>query len=222
MRIWRQSILDMEGEREMKRNKTNLLVQFLILTMSFAWCAQTALAQRQKPPRDVKTDTAMIYHGGPIMTFSQDVYVVWYGCWDDNCGISGDTDSQFILSQFLSSLGGSPYFQINATYPNSSGHTPNGGLLFGGAVFDRYSHGNILTAADIQGIINDKIEAWELPQDPHGIYLVLASGDVSSNDTGFCIPSAQPFHGRGLALGSSYPFGFVGNPVRCPTVAAPQ
>jgi hypothetical protein len=211
----------------MKTNKTNFVMMFFMLTMIFAWCAQTTLAQgglgKPKPSDHVKTDSRILYNNGPVLTGSSDVYLIWYGCWANDCGIAGDTDSQFILSDFMSSLGFTPYFQINAGYPNSSGLAPSGGLFFGGSAVDRfYSHGFELTAEGIQGIISDQILAGELPLDPAGIYLVLGSADVSSSGTGFCVPSAQPHHSRGVVLGTSFVYGFVGNPNRCPTLGAPQ
>ena len=57
---------------------------------------------------------------------------------------------------------------------------------------------------------------------PSCIYLVLASPDVSSNATGFCVPSAPPHHGFGVVLGTRFVYGFVGNPVRCPSIGAAQ
>jgi hypothetical protein len=152
---------------------------------------------------------------------TSDVYFLWYGCWDETCR-AGNTATQAIVSDFMSNLGGSPYFQINAMYPGAFGNTPSGGLIFGGAAFDRYSHGLELTAADIRGIVQDAIESNQLPQDPSSIYVVLASADVSSNATGFCIPGALPHKGVGEAFGSQIRYAFVGNALRCPTVAAPQ
>src|SRR5258705_13656333 len=179
----------------MKRNRTNLLIVFVMLTISVAWSAQTASAQNgpgnQKPP-DVKTDTRILYHNGPVLHGASDIYLIWYGCWGNDCGFAGDTATQFILSDFMSTLGSSPYFQINAGYPNSGGLAPSGGLFFGGAAVDRYSHGVELTAEDIQGIVADQFLNGELALDPSGIYMVLGSADISSEATGFCIPSAQP------------------------------
>jgi hypothetical protein len=210
----------------MKRNKTNLLMMFVLLIMSFARCAQTASAQNaanQQPPHDVKTDSRILYHNGPVLHGASDVYLIWYGCWANDCGFAGDTATQFILSDFMSSLGSSPYFQINAGYPNSSGLAPSGGLFFGGSAVDRfYSHGLELTAEDIQGIVSDQILGSVLPLDPSGIYIVLGSADVSSNATGFCIPGTQPHHSRGVVLGTSFVYGYVGNPARCPTLGAAQ
>ena len=90
------------------------------------------------------------------MTGAQDVYFIWYGCWDDTCG-NGNTTTQTILTDFIQNVGGSPYFQINAMYPNIFGQTPSGALFYGGAAFDHYSHGMELTQSDIAGIVEDQI-----------------------------------------------------------------
>ena len=74
----------------------------------------------------------------------------------------------------------------------------------------------------ISGNYLDQILGSQLPLDPSGIYLVLSSADVSSNATGFCIPNAPPHHGYGTVLGSLFHYGFVGNPMRCPSVGAAQ
>jgi hypothetical protein len=210
----------------MKRHKCNRQILLVLIAVSFLALHFSALAQSVTPSKTstakVKTNCRILYHDGPVVTGTAGVYFVWYGCWEDVCGAVGDSATKVILADFMENLGGSPYFQINATYPNSNGQAPSGGLLYGGSVVDRYSHGAELTASDIQGIVADQIVSGRLPQDPSGIYVVLASADVTSPTTGLCVPSARPHHGQVLALGSYFPYAFVGNPMRCPTVGAPQ
>ena len=48
------------------------------------------------------------------------VYLIWYGNW--NQGNGTDTpEGQQIVRDFLTAVGGSPYFNINTTYPGVSG-----------------------------------------------------------------------------------------------------
>ena len=208
------------------KEKSNLQILLTLLAVCLVGLDQPAGAQiatfSQRPTNNVNTTTRIEYHDGPILLGTPDLYVVWYGCWDDNCGNVGDTATQSILTDFMGYLGGTPYFQMNAGYPDSSGRTPTGALIYGGAAFDRYSHGVELTASDIQEIVRNKIVSGELPQDPVSIYVVLASADVGSVATGLCVPSMPPHHGIGNALGSNFKYAFVGNPMRCPTIAAPQ
>jgi Phosphate-induced protein 1 conserved region len=200
-----------------KRIKSIMLAVALMVGMSeFPVLAQYTQAAQKGA---VKTDSKMAYHNGPIVTGVPDVFFIWYGTWDDTVA---NTTVQFVLTDFVANVGGSPYFQINAMYPNGIGGAPSGGLFYSGAAIDRYSHGLELTASDIAGIVEHQIVTGALPQDPSGIYVVLASADVSSNSTGFCQPSALPHHGVGEALGSQFRYAFLGNPNRCPTVAAPQ
>jgi len=155
------------------------------------------------------------------MTGTPGVYFVWYGCWDDTCA-NGNTTTQAILTDFVSNVGGSPYFQINAMYPNMFGQGPSGALLYGGSAVDHYSRGIELTQSDLAAIVADQITNNGLPQDPGGIYVVLASADVGSAATGFCVASTLAHHGTGTALGSQFSYAFLGNPIRCPSIAAPQ
>ena len=199
----------------MKKKTTNLLV-LLLLAIIFV---PNALAQRGAPP---KTDSRMIYHNGPVMRGASHVYFIYYGCW--SCGMPGTgVQSQAVVSNLVSTLGLSPYFRINTTYPDSTGDAPNGALVYAGAVYDSsYSHGNELTAADISAIIADNLLQGMIPQDPVGIYLVFASPDVSSIETGFCNAGYSPYHGQSVLMGTAFRFAFIGNAMRCPVPAGPQ
>jgi len=204
----------------MRRNTFTAIIFAIAVTLALRGPVVAQTGQASQSGKDqVKTDSRMIYHNGPIVTGVPEVYFIWYGTWDNN---ADNTAVQFILTDFLSNVGGSPYFQINAMYPNGIGGAPSGALFYSGAAIDRYSHGLELTASDMAGIVGDQILSGGLPLTPSGIYVVMASADVSSNSTGFCIPAALPQHGTFTALGSQSPWAFVGNPNRCPTVEAPQ
>jgi hypothetical protein len=146
-----------------------LLLSALSITVSLAMLGAPALAQNGSGI--VKTNTKILYHNGPVMQGTSDVYLIWYGNW------AGDTTTA-ILTDLVSNLGSSPYFLINTTYPDLTGGAPNGGLIYGGAIDDAYSHGPTLTVSDIQGIVRDQFPANNLPVDPAGIDIVLGSSDV--------------------------------------------
>src|SRR5438105_3599200 len=69
----------------------------------------------EAPSQGSTSSTAPIfYHGGPVLV-APNVYVIWYGNWNQN----NNTDTpagQQIVRDFLHSIGGSPYFDINTTY----------------------------------------------------------------------------------------------------------
>jgi hypothetical protein len=205
--------------------KTKLQLLFTLLLVMFLSVGQSASAQSttasQRPTSSVKTNSRILYNGGYVLVGAANLYVIWYGCWDETCR-AGNTLTQSITRDFMFNFGASPYAQINAMYPNFAGQTPSGSVLYGGEVFDQNSHGLELTATDIQTIVRDQIEGNHLPPDPAGIYLVLASAEVSSTATGFCVPGALPHHGKGFANGSQFKYAFAGNAARCPNVAAPQ
>src|SRR6185369_15322784 len=208
----------------MKTNKTKLQSLLALLLLMFAGLGQSSAqtTTAQKPTSTVKTNSRILYNGGYVLIGSANLYVIWYGCWDETCR-AGNTVTQSIARDFMFNVGSSPYMQINAMYPNSAGQAPSGAVLYGGESFDQYSHGLELAAADIKAIVSAQIEGNLLPPDPAGIYLVLASADVSSSATGFCVPEAFPHHGSGFdANGVQFKYAFAGNAARCPSVAAPQ
>jgi hypothetical protein len=189
-----------------------------LLTL-IALCALTAITITAQ---NSKTTSKMLYHNGPVLHGPQNEYVIWYGCWTDNCGLAGDTKTIDVVNGFMATIGNTPYMNINSTYPDGVGPASSG-LVYAGSVFDSsYAHGVELTDVDIQGIVLDQILNFRVPQDPQGIYIVIASADIASNATGFCSPGAPPYHSSAIINGGQTRYIFLGNPNRCPTVAGPQ
>jgi hypothetical protein len=165
----------------------------------------------------------MLYHNGPLLTGTQNIYFLYYGCWNDNCGNLGDTKTQNLLADFIIYLGNTPYAQINSTYTDAAGQPATSRYIFGGQVIDAsYAHGVDLTQTDLTDLISYQVNSFQLPQDANGIYVILGSADIASTATGFCSTSAPPFHGRGIVNGALVNYIFLGNPNRCPAVAGPQ
>ena len=211
----------------MKKNRINFAIT-LGLALSLVAFVSASAQQSTSPqaagtqnPSD-RTNSRILYHDGLVLVGTTDVYVIWYGCWDNTCGTAGDSTARSIVIDFLCNIGGSPYLSILRGYPNGSGQIPSGALFFGHEIVDNYSHGTELKVSDIQDILSAAITNHAFPQDPNGIYILISSADVSSPESGLCDPLQQPHHGIGEALGSDFRYAFVGNPMRCPGVAAPQ
>lgn len=153
------------------------------------------------------TANVITYHGGPVMLGTVNVYYIWYGNWSGNSA----TD---ILTDFASSLGGSPYFNINTTYYNGANTHVSNSVSYSGSTSDSYSHGTTLTDADIQGIVSAAITGGKLPGNPNGVYFVLTSKDVAEK-SGFCTQYCA-WHTYGTVTGTSIKYAFVGNADRCP------
>jgi len=186
------------------------IVAAVVSTLVVSPLTERSFAERPtRPPKD----NGIQYHGGPILTSTQDVYFIFYGNWTPN------NSAQIILTDLATGLGGSPYFLINTTYTDLNGSRPSGGLIFGGSVFDAYSHGAALTEADIADIVEGQILSLQLPLDANGIYIVFGSADVSA--AGFCTQLCQ-FHQEHAVLGTPVQYAFVGNPDRCPRVCGTQ
>ena len=182
-----------------------------------------ALAALSSAAQKQQLSSKMLYHNGPVLTGTRNLYTIYYGCWTDNCGSAGDTTTRMLLTDFMIYLGNTPYAQINSTYTDASGAPASSAFIYGGEVVDgSYSQGTDLAQSDILSLISTQVNAFRLPQDPNGIYVIIASADIASTATGFCSPSAPPFHGEGLVNGAPVNYIFLGHPNRCPAVAGPQ
>jgi hypothetical protein len=154
-----------------------------------------------------KINPTISYHGGPVIG-APNVYVIWYGAWTDN--------QKLIITDFLNSIGGSPYFNINKTYSISS--TPINGLVaYSGAAVSTYIPAGgptaVLSDQDIQNIVSSS----GLPPDANGVYFVLTGSDTRKD--GFCT-SYCGWHTHAILGGADIKYSFVGNPTACPLAGA--
>jgi hypothetical protein len=193
----------------------NLLITILTLSLLtvFAQCSN-AQTIKSRP----RTDLRMIYHDGVVMRGLPAAYLIYYGDWPTN----GSATSQ-ILTEFLANIGSSPYLMINTTYPDGLDLAPSGGLIYGGAAVDRsYAHGTHLTPVDLEAIVDDQLLNARLPADLEAVYIIVTSPDIDADYTGFCSPGVAPFHSTADYQGATLEYVFIGNPTRCPEIAAPQ
>src|SRR5204862_1409605 len=133
---------------------------------------------RPAKARAAAPDNGIQYHGGPVILGTTNVYYIWYGDW------TADAVAQPILTDLASTIGGSPYFNINTTYYNGSNQRISNSVHYAGATTDSYSQGPVLTDLSIQTIVESAIDAGRLPLDTNAVYFVLTSPDVHEA-TGF-------------------------------------
>lgn len=141
------------------------------------------------------------YWGGSVLLGTSHAYMIWYGTFDS--GTMG------IVNALVSSIGGSPYFNINTGYFDGSGNSVSNSLTLAGSAQNNYSKGKSLGSADIGQIVSDTLSAGLLPLDSNGIYVVLTAGDVSVNGfgTSFC-----GYHSVRTFSNTSVHYAFIGNP----------
>jgi hypothetical protein len=161
--------------------------------------------------------TRISYHGGPLIQ-TPVVYVIWYGNWNQANG-SDDAAGQQIVRDFLTNIGGSPYFLINTSY-SASPYSITGQVIKGSETSDAYSSGSNLSDASILTIVNRAITSNSLPYDANGVYFVLTSSDVAES-SGFC-SNYCGWHTAGTATAGHVRYSFVGNAKRCLTSCAEQ
>jgi hypothetical protein len=164
-----------------------------------------------KPNRPGGTSNGISYHGGPVILNTTNAYIIWYGDWA--------AGSQSILTTLLSSMGGSPYFNINTTYYNGSNVHVSNAVHFAGSTTDHYSLGKSLSDSNIQQIVANAITSG-LTKDTNGVYFVLTAADVAET-SGF-LTQYCGWHTRGTISGSDIKYSFVGNPANGMSACADQ
>jgi hypothetical protein len=131
----------------------------------------------------ILTYNGIQYNGGPVMNQVNgvNVYFIWYGNW-------AGSPLPAILTDFISHIGGTAYFNMNTSYYdfNKFGNTVKDPVVnrvnFGGSIVDNYSLGTYLTDNNVANIVGFAIgpaSADKFPEDPNGVYFVLTSSDVS-------------------------------------------
>jgi hypothetical protein len=166
------------------------------------------IANNYAKPGGGGTSNGIVYHGGPVMLGTVNVYYIWYGNWSGNSATN-------ILSDFASNVGGSPYWNINTTYYNGSNQHLSNSVAYAGSTTDNYSLGTSLSDANIQTIVSSAITSGRLPLDGNAVYFVLTSADVTAS-SGFCTQYCG-WHTHGTISGLDVKYSFVGNTDRCPS-----
>jgi hypothetical protein len=158
-------------------------------------------------------NNGILFHGGPVMLGTVNVYYIWYGNW------AGNTASD-ILPDLARGIGGSAYYNINTTYTSGGGVHLSNSVNYGGATTSALSLGNSLSDSQIQSIVSNSITTGALPNDTNGVYFVLTSAEVTAS-SGFCTQYCG-WHTHASIAGSDIKFAFIGNPDRCPASCAAQ
>ncbi len=142
------------------------------------------------------------FHGGPVLTGTPTLYYIFYGTWSST--------AKTILTDFASTLGGSPYEKVNSSYTGVTGN-----LTYGGSSTDNYSHGTSFSDSSLKAIVSSAITSGALPKNSNAIYLVVTSADVNES-SGFCTQYCG-FHTHATISSTDIKYGFIGNTDRCPS-----
>jgi len=166
---------------------------------------------RQLPPRgqsgtggSVVQGNGISYNNGPVMRNGVNIYYIWYGDW------SQDSTANAILTNYAQFVGGSPYFNINTTYGDTTGNVPNtpSTIRYAGSVSDTGSLGTSLSDSSIWTLVSNALKT--LPADPNGVYFVLTAPYVAET-SGF-LSQYCGWHTANYFGSTIIKYAFVGNP----------
>lgn len=162
------------------------------------------------------------YFSGPVMTTPVNVYLLWYGSWNNSAAVP-------LIEDLVSGLSESPYFNITSTYyevaPIDVLLKPklvNGNvyatskLNLAKSIFLDPTLGPMLTDVDVFAVVTNAIDNQQIPSDPHAIYLVLTSADIKQGTFfgGFC-GGYCGWHDHKLYNSVDIKYSFVGDPAKC-------
>src|SRR5215813_9610999 len=143
--------------------KFRLSLLLIISCSSLIAVPKTPDHHRQLSERTHRAATktpVIINHGGPVMVNPKDLYVIYYG--------SFTSTQHAILDNFLQNLGGSPAFNVNSEYSDSTGQRVSNILNYSpsrDSFNDSYSLGTSLSSGFDVPIIRNAIANGHLPSD---------------------------------------------------------
>ena len=164
----------------------------------------------QAPTGGTRKATALVYHGGPLMTGTVNVYLIWYGHWNSSNGTDNAAGQQ-LVRDWASGISATPYFNLNTSL-SVSGSAITGAVFYAGQATDAGTATSI-TDSDILSIVNRNVGVGKaLPYDSNAVYFVVTSSDI--NKDGFCT-SYCGWHTAGNIGAGHVRYSFVGNAARC-------
>jgi sugar lactone lactonase YvrE len=153
----------------------------------------------------VVTGNGINYHSGPVL-HTIHAYYIWYGNWN---GL--DPNGPPILTDFISNIGGSPYFAINTTYGDTSVNVPNAVTFAAQTTVAGTS--TALSDSDIAAIVSTALGQFSGIPDTNGVYFVLTAPGITETSGFLSSYCGWHNHGNFTVGGTTYDikYSFVGN-----------
>jgi len=158
------------------------------------------------------------YHGGPIMPNTVNVYLIFYGKWQNGAHQSDSKASKKLIKTFVTGISGSPFEMINSTYGDNSNDV-TGLVNLAASVSMAYPFTNNLGSNGARSAVTKAITSGKVPADSNAVYFLLTSSDVSEG--GFC-SSYCGYHSHSSIAGQDIKWSFIGNPDRCQSACEAQ
>ena len=214
--------------------RKGLLLTFLICSIPFAQAQVTRNSTSMVPSGKgygvpaaagsvvftVNQGNGIDYHGGSIMPNTPNIYLIWYGNWQDGPAPSDSPVTVNLVTNFFRNYSGSPFALIDSTYGDTNRDVTGLVHVAGALKVLTYPLGKNLSDASIAQIVTKVITTGKLPKDTNGIYFVLTTSDVNET-SGFCTTYCG-WHNHTTIIGSDIKYAFVGNPDRCPATCEAQ
>jgi len=134
------------------------------------------------------SNNGISYHGGPVLQSGTNVVAVYWASSPiyvngPTPGTSGgNAADQSLVGQFLRSLGGSPYFNINSSYTDGSGRAIANSVSYTGYWANNTSvpvNGQNVSDASMLSMLSSGFMSGALTYDSHTLYAIFTAGTVN-------------------------------------------
>jgi hypothetical protein len=140
------------------------------------------------------------------MVTTTNVYEIWYGNWTTK----STPARQALVDGFLKGIGGTPWYNINTSYYNSTGVHVMNSVNVAGSTTVGGSYATSLSDSGVANVVSNAITSGALANDANGVYFVFTSKDVTET-SGF-LTKYCGWH-TAMTVGSTWvKYSFVGDP----------
>lgn len=197
------------------------LLTLILAASAYAKLAGIAPVRPSSPPKvkaPLSNSKDISYKmGGTVLTDPINVYVIYYGVWEDR--------AKSLIETFIKNIGASSWGSVMKEYyyqadANSTRRYVSGEIKLAGTFSDYYSQGYQLSGKATQKIVQTAFENLKMPKEKESIYLVLTDPDVSESrdhDIGTATMCTDycGYHSNSKLEGYEFYYAMVGNPQQC-------
>jgi len=134
------------------------------------------------------SNNGISYHGGPVLQSGTNVVAVYWA--SSPIYVNGPTPGthggnaadQSLVGEFLRSLGGSPYFNINSTYTDGSGRAIANSVSYTGYWANNTgvpANGQNVSDGQMLSMLSSGFTSGALTYDSHTLYAIFTAGTVN-------------------------------------------
>jgi len=181
----------------------------------FAGHAQNYLYPTYSPNAQLQQN-GIFYNGGNVMLGQINVYLIWYGDWSGAQGSGSNANTQSIITNFVSNLGGSPWWNILTSYTGPNMARMSNNLVYTKSI--TVSASGSISSTVLSTVVTNAISSNALPLDSNGIYVIIPSENIAdpANTNSQSCSAYCGYHTYTSYANTAVTWTLITNPYSCP------